>query len=80
MMEVDTKSVSFENGEPEPRDVTILCNEKDIPFVEVPTKQELGAALGLGVGCASGVVLEAGDAKAALDDVAKKLKVLNKKA
>ena len=70
-------------GDIDPKEIVmhipILCNEKDIPFVEVPTKQELGAALGLGVGCASGVVLEAGDAKAALEDVAKKLKVLNKK-
>ena len=58
--------------------IPILCEEKDIPFVEIPTKQELGAALGLEVGCASGVVPEAGDAKAALDDAVKKLKALSK--
>jgi len=58
--------------------IPILCAEKEIPFVEIPTKQELGAALGLEVGCASGVILESGDAKAALEDVSKKLKVLSK--
>ncbi len=68
----------------EPKEIVmhlpILCDEKEIPCVEIPTKQELGAALGLEVGCASGVVVEAGDAKAALEDVVKKLKVLSKAA
>ena len=68
----------------EPREIVmhlpILCDEKDVPCVEIPTKQELGAALGLEVGCSSGVVLEAGDAKAGLDDVAKKLKALSKES
>ena len=68
----------------EPREIVmhlpILCDEKDVPCVEIPTKQELGAALGLEVGCSSGVVLEAGDAKAGLDDVSKKLKALSKES
>ena len=68
----------------DPREIVmhlpILCDEKDVPCVEIPTKQELGAALGLEVGCSSGVVLEAGDAKAGLDDVSKKLKALSKES
>ncbi|HDR53405.1 MAG TPA: 50S ribosomal protein L7ae, partial [archaeon] len=53
--------------------IPVLCDEKDVVCVMVPSKQELGAAMGLQVGCSSGAILEAGDAKTALEDVSKKL-------
>ena len=56
----------------------ILCDEKDIVCVFVPTKKELGAAAGLEVGCASVAVTEAGDGKGLLEDVAKKIATLKK--
>lgn len=56
----------------------VLCDEKDITCVEVPTKKELGAAAGLEVGCASVAVVDAGDAKKMLVDVSQKIAVLKK--
>lgn len=40
----------------------ILAKEKGIPCFEVSSKQELGAAAGLGVGTSSIVILELGEA------------------
>ena len=45
-----------------------------------PTKKELGAAAGLEVGCSSVAVIDAGEGKAALDDLVKKLAALKKAA
>jgi len=56
----------------------VLCEEKDVAFAFVPTKKELGAAAGLEVGCSSVAVVEAGDGKALLEDVSKKLVALKK--
>jgi large subunit ribosomal protein L7Ae len=41
----------------------ILCDEKNIPYVYVPKKGELGAAAGLDVGTASCAILQGGKAK-----------------
>ncbi|HDQ60040.1 MAG TPA: 50S ribosomal protein L7ae [Candidatus Woesearchaeota archaeon] len=46
-----------------------LCEEKNIPFVTVSTKQELGTAAGLEVPTSAIAVLDAGDAKSQLKDV-----------
>ncbi len=54
----------------------ILCDEKDIPYVFVPRKEELGKVTGLTVGTASAAIIEAGDAKAIVHDLATKLKDL----
>lgn len=54
----------------------VLCDEKDIPYVFVPRKEELGKAAGLTVGTASAAIVEAGDAKAMIADLATKLKDL----
>lgn len=40
----------------------ILCKEKGILYKEADNKQKLGLAAGLGVGCASVAIIEAGDA------------------
>ena len=40
----------------------ILCKEKNIEFQEADSKQKLGIAAGLNVGCSSVAVIEAGDA------------------
>jgi large subunit ribosomal protein L7Ae len=56
----------------------ILCKEKDISFVHVPAKNELGAAAGLPVGTAAVAVALAGDAKRKFDDVLNDLKALDK--
>ena len=56
----------------------VLCQEKDIPCLTVPSKKELGAALGLEVGCSSGCVLNPGDAKPQMVDAVKRINALNK--
>jgi len=52
----------------------LLAKEKEIPCVEVPTKEELGAAAGLDVGTASVAVVEAGEGKELIKKVASKIK------
>jgi len=51
-----------------------LCNEKDIPYVFVPQRDELGKAAGLFVPTTSVAVTEAGSAKKDLIDVATQIK------
>ncbi|MAG61632.1 50S ribosomal protein L7ae [Candidatus Pacearchaeota archaeon] len=55
----------------DPKEITqhipILCKEKNIPCVEVDKKEKLGVAVGLNVGCASVVVIDAGDASSDLE-------------
>jgi large subunit ribosomal protein L7Ae len=51
----------------------ILCEEKGIPFVYVPTKLDLGKAVGLNVGCAAVAIEELGGAKGEIEDVVVKL-------
>ncbi|MBN1645669.1 50S ribosomal protein L7ae [Candidatus Woesearchaeota archaeon] len=48
----------------------MLCKEKDIPYFEVGSREELGAAAGLGRPTAAVAVISEGDAK----DVMKELK------
>ncbi len=51
--------------------LTVLCKEKGVPCFEVSSKEELGAAAGLEVPTASVVVLQEGDAKNLIKDLAK---------
>lgn len=41
----------------------ILCKEKNIPCVEVETKQKLGISVGISVGCSAAAIINAGDAE-----------------
>ncbi len=49
----------------------LLCEEKNVPFVIVPSKEDLGAAAGLQVGTSSVVVVQEGDAKDLIKGIAK---------
>jgi len=51
-----------------------LCDEKKIPFVEVPTKEELGTAAGLGVPTSSVAVINEGKGKKLVKEIADSLK------
>lgn len=55
-----------------------LCEEKKIPFVIVPKKEDLGAAAGLGVSTAAIAVIDAGEGKKLLQDVVDEIKVSEK--
>lgn len=48
-----------------------LCDEKKTPLFRVPSKNELGRAAGIDVSTAAVVVLDAGEAKKKLSDLAK---------
>jgi large subunit ribosomal protein L7Ae len=51
----------------DPKEITqhlsILCNENNIKFGEVDSKEKLGISAGLPVSCSSVVVVESGDAE-----------------
>jgi len=54
--------------------IPLLSKEKDVLCVEVPSKEELGAAAGISVGTASIAIIEEGEAKNTIKDIIKKLK------
>jgi len=51
-----------------------LCEEKGIPIVAVPKKDELGEVAGLNIPTAAIAVIQEGDAKQALKELVSKLK------
>jgi large subunit ribosomal protein L7Ae len=52
--------------------IPVLCKEKGIPCIEVPTREELGIAAGIGVPTASVAVVQEGDAKNLIKELASK--------
>lgn len=54
----------------------LLCEEKGVAYLYVPTKAELGNAAGLGVGTAAIAVVDAGQAAEAIDDLSKRAATL----
>jgi large subunit ribosomal protein L7Ae len=50
----------------------ILCEEKNIPCIGVDSKTELGAAAGLLVPCSAITIIEEGDAKELIKEIASK--------
>lgn len=53
--------------------IPILCEEGDVPFAYVKTKEDLGKSIGLGVGTTSVAIENAGSAAEALQDILKRL-------
>jgi large subunit ribosomal protein L7Ae len=49
----------------------VLANEKGVPCIEVPSKEELGAAAGLPVGTATVAIVVEGESKNIIKDVMK---------
>ena len=47
----------------------IICEERSVPFVFVPTRASMGPALGIDVGAASACIVEPGDAQPLIDQV-----------
>ncbi len=52
----------------------ILCKEKGVACMEVPSREELGTAAGLSVSAVAIAVVDAGDAKKLIAEVAKEAK------
>lgn len=53
-----------------------LCDEKKIPYVYVPSKQELGRAVGIDVASASACIVDPGEASETLKEIIKKISEL----
>ena len=59
--------------------IPMLCKEHSIPYAFVPTKKELGIAIGIEVGTSAVAVENAGGANEKLQDILKKLPKPEKK-
>lgn len=76
---IERKSAQFVvvAGDVTPEEVVIhlpmLCKEHGIPYAFVPTKKELGVAVGIEVGTSAVAVENAGAAAEKLQDIIKKL-------
>ncbi|AIF69347.1 50S ribosomal protein L7 [Palaeococcus pacificus DY20341] len=55
-----------------------LCEEKEIPYIYVPSKKELGAAAGIEVPSASVAIIEPGKGRELVEDIAAKVRELAK--
>ena len=56
----------------------ILCEEKNIPYSYVPSKDELGSAAGLKVSTAAVAILNLGKEKGGIENIVKKIEGLKK--
>ena len=54
--------------------IPVLCKEKGIPCVTIPTKEELGASAGIPVPTSGVAIINEGEAKALVKEIAEKLK------
>lgn len=54
--------------------IPLICKEKEILCVPVPTKEELGAAAGMEVGTSSVAIVEEGESKKIIKELVTKLK------
>src|SRR5437667_11306357 len=58
----------------------IICEEKKIPYVFVPSRAQIGPAIGIDVPTASAAVVEAGEGSQILEQVTQELTRLKKAA
>ncbi len=57
-----------------------LCEEKGVPYVYVPSKEQLGKAAGINVAAASAAIIEPGEAKDLLEEIIRQVQELKAKA
>jgi len=66
----------------EPKEIVmhlpIICDEKKCEYVYVPSKEELGRAIGINVVTASACIIEPGEAKELIEEIVKKIKTIKK--
>ncbi len=58
----------------------LLCEEKGVPYVYVPSKAELGKACGLQVAAASACIIEPGGAAPLVEEIVKAVNEIKAKA
>ena len=56
----------------------ILCEEKNIPYTYVPSKEELGNAAGLGTSTSAVAIINPGKEKDMIENIVKKIGTLKK--
>lgn len=56
--------------------IPALSEEKKIPYIFIKKQEDIGAASGLEVGCAASAIVDAGKAKALVDEIAQKYAAL----
>ena len=56
----------------------ILCEEKNIPYTYVPSKEELGSAAGLGVPTSAIAIVNPGREKEGVENLVKKIDAVKK--
>ena len=54
----------------------VLCEEKEVPYVYVPSKEELGRASGIEIPTSTIAITEEGEAKRLVEEIASKTKSL----
>lgn len=54
----------------------LLCEEKKIPYVYVPSKDRLGKAAGINVAASAAAIVEPGEAKPLIDEIAQQVNKL----
>ncbi len=47
----------------------LICEERNVPYVFVPARANMGPAMGIDVGAASACIIESGDAQQLIDQV-----------
>ncbi len=52
----------------------ILCDERNVPYVFVPTRSQMGPALGIDIGAAAACIVEAGDSQGLIDQIVEAIK------
>ncbi len=58
----------------------LLCEEKKIPYVYVPSKKKLGEAAGIEVAAASAAILDPGEARTLVEEIVAKVNELKTKS
>jgi large subunit ribosomal protein L7Ae len=56
----------------------LLCEEKNIPYIYIKSKTEIGKAVKIDVSCASAAIIDEGNAKKELATVLEKLRGIRK--
>ncbi len=66
----------------EPKEIVMhlpaMCDEKKIPYIHVPNKVELGRSSGIDVGSAAIAIVEAGEGKSIVGEIANSIGQLKK--
>jgi large subunit ribosomal protein L7Ae len=56
----------------------IICEERNVPFVYVPTKDKMGPALGIDIGAAAACIIDSGESQGLIDQIIEALEKIKK--